>query len=272
MPTSTVRRPADSSAAASTVEVVRLPIAPSVPRTAIRGHVTESIEPENMCRSFLSAGRRTSRISTPPRIAAAANSGSSLRNSCRPLTTLMPRDMARSTTARWSAESSPLDGAMPNTNQSGRPPDAPGTASSPATTGMPFGPSPRTCPASAPACVLSITATIRNRSECRTRPLAVLPSVRPKFPSQYTTAVGRAGGGVSPGARATRRDVDDGDMVLLESGLRGGDRIETAPGAVRQGEVPAKSYRCSHPTRWGVFPPVGDGRRRRRSVRHAGAV
>ncbi len=127
----------------------------------MRGQVTESIRPENMCRSFLSAGLRTSTISTPPSTAAATNSGSSLRNSCSPLTTPMPSDIARRMRDRWEGDSIPLAGAMPNTNQSGRPPGAASAASSPATTGMPFAPSPITRPASLPACELSITATIR---------------------------------------------------------------------------------------------------------------
>ena len=50
--------------------------------------------------------------------------------------------------------------------------------------GIPFGSSPNTAPASSPDWVLSITAAIRYRSEYRTRPLAVLPSMAPKFASQ----------------------------------------------------------------------------------------
>ncbi len=50
--------------------------------------------------------------------------------------------------------------------------------------GMPLGLSPSTTPASSPACWLSMTETIRYRSEWRTSPFAVLPSSAPKLASQ----------------------------------------------------------------------------------------
>ena len=53
-----------------------------------------------------------------------------------------------------------------------------------ATTGMPFGIPSRNAPASAPAHLLSMTLRISYFSECRTRPLPVLPSCSPNWPSQ----------------------------------------------------------------------------------------
>ena len=53
--------------------VVRLPSAQSVPRTAMRGAPTVRIRPLQKCRSRRRAVRRTSRIVTPLRSAAAAN-------------------------------------------------------------------------------------------------------------------------------------------------------------------------------------------------------
>ena len=61
----TALMPRAFSAWTSKVAVVRLPIAPSVPSTAIRGQVTSKIRPENRCRSFLAFGRRTSVMVTP---------------------------------------------------------------------------------------------------------------------------------------------------------------------------------------------------------------
>src|SRR6202035_1880706 len=56
----TALTPRAFSAWTSKVAVVRFPIAPSVPRIAILGHVTSKIRPENRCRSRLAFGRRTS--------------------------------------------------------------------------------------------------------------------------------------------------------------------------------------------------------------------
>ena len=111
--------PRSLSARVRMTAVVRLPMAPSVPSTAMRGQVTVSIAPVNMRRSFLGRGRRTSSISTPYLAAAAVNSRSSFRNSCRPLTMYMPRRMASSTTPRWCGESRPLSGATPRMKKSG---------------------------------------------------------------------------------------------------------------------------------------------------------
>ena len=65
VPTMTALMPRSFSACTSRVAVVRLPTAPSVPSTAIRGQVTSKMRPENSLRSFLSCGRRTSVIVTP---------------------------------------------------------------------------------------------------------------------------------------------------------------------------------------------------------------
>ena len=74
-PTITVLMPASLSAPVKTVEVVRFPIAQSVPSTAITGHVTSAIRPLNICRSFFARGRRTSMIFTSLAMHAATKTG-----------------------------------------------------------------------------------------------------------------------------------------------------------------------------------------------------
>ena len=111
--------PRTLSAWTSSVAVVRLPTAPSVPSTAMRRHGTSKMRPEKSLRSFFSLGRRTSVMLTCASSAAATNSASSLRNSCRPLITCIPRAMPSRRTARWSAESSPSAGATPQIRKSG---------------------------------------------------------------------------------------------------------------------------------------------------------
>ena len=113
VPTMTALTPRSLSARTRRVAVVRLPTAPSVPSTAIRGQVTSKMRPEKSLRSFFSLGRRTSVMVTPASRPAATNSASSLRNSCRPLMTCMPRAMPSSSTTRWAADSSPSAGASP---------------------------------------------------------------------------------------------------------------------------------------------------------------
>ena len=140
--------------------VVRLPMAPSVPSTAMRGQVTSAMRPVNIRRSFLARGRRTSRICTSYARLASANSGSSFKNSCSPLTMSIPVAMASRTTARSWAESMPLDGAIPKMKASAAPPAWATASARSRHTGMSFGFSPSTTPASVPACWLSITATI----------------------------------------------------------------------------------------------------------------
>ena len=185
----TALMPRSLSARVRMTAVVRLPMAPSVPSTAMRGQVTLSMSPVNMRRSFFARGRRTSLIRTPYFAAAAVNSRSSFRNSCRPLTMCMPRRIASSTTPRWCGESRPLRGATPRMKKSGTWPARAMASARSAQIGIPLGTSSRYAPESSPALVLSITERISYFSECRTRPLAVLPSGVPKNASEYTTAV-----------------------------------------------------------------------------------
>ncbi len=96
----------------------------------------------------------------------------------------IPRSMASSMTARSAGESRPVAGAMPKMKKSGtRAAKAIASARS-AQIGIPFGTSSSTSPESRPAFVLSMTERISYFSEYRTRPLPVLPSMRPKLPSQ----------------------------------------------------------------------------------------
>ena len=73
--TSSVRIPAARQASSRKRAVVRLPSAQSVPSTAMRGAPTVRISPLQKCRSVRRAVRRTSRIVTPLRAAAAASAG-----------------------------------------------------------------------------------------------------------------------------------------------------------------------------------------------------
>ncbi len=97
---------------------------------------------------------------------------------------LIPRPIASSTTPRSRRESMPLSGATPMMKKSGTRPQRAIASARSAQSGMPFGFSSRYSPASSPAFVLSITARISYFSECRTRPLAVLPSGVPKNASE----------------------------------------------------------------------------------------
>jgi hypothetical protein len=160
VPIMTALMPRSLSALVRIVAVVRLPMAPSVPSTAMRGQVTSAMRPLNMRRSFLARGRRTSRIVTPWSAAAAAISGSSLRNSCRPLTTPMPTLMASRTIVRSAGDSMPLDGAIPKMKTSGMPAARVNASARSPQTGMPLGSWSRTDPASSPERVLSITEMI----------------------------------------------------------------------------------------------------------------
>ena len=186
VPTRTALMPRSLSARVRIVAVVRLPIAPSVPSTAMRGQVTSAMLPLNMRRSFLSRGRRTSRIVTSCAAAAAANSGSSFRNSCRPLTMFIPRaDGVEHDAALERGRACRSVGAIPRMKKSGTRP-ASAIAS-------------RQVGADRDAVRLVVEHRRRRRarpsrcrsptrisyfSEWRTRPLAVLPSQAPKIASQ----------------------------------------------------------------------------------------
>ncbi len=73
---------------------------------------------------------------------------------------LMPWAIASSSTPRSSPESMPLVGATPKIRKSGGLPRSRTAAARSVTTGMPFGPSPRSSPESPPACELSMTDRI----------------------------------------------------------------------------------------------------------------
>ena len=164
--------------------VVRLPMAQSVPSTAITGQVTSAIRPLNRCKSFLSRGLRTSRILTLLAIHAAANTGSSFKNSCRPLTIFIPWLIASSTRPRSCFDSMPLDGAIPKMKKSGTEPACDKASARSRQMGIAFGLLSRIIPVSRPAFSLSITDRILYFSERLIRPLAVLPSISPKLASQ----------------------------------------------------------------------------------------
>ena len=154
MPASSADRPDLASASTSARAVVRLPMAESVPSTAMRTESTSAIFPVKKCSCERGGGLRMSRSVTPLAAARAASSGSSERKSCRPQSTFNPASMARATSARADAGSRPPSGASPITRCVAARPSAREraiAASNPATTGMPQGFPSSTSPASRPA-------------------------------------------------------------------------------------------------------------------------
>ena len=123
--------------------------------------------------------------------------------------------MACRITPRSGGDSSPLVGATPTTKHSGC--STRNAAARSATIGIPLRTPSSTSPASRPAFVLSMTDVISYRSDWRTSPFAVLPSISAKLPSQKTVALGRVGPLVdedieAPGVEAQRRRRDRPDQ------------------------------------------------------------
>ena len=100
-----------------------------------------------------------------------------------------PWAIASRITARSGGDNSPLVGATPTTKHAGCLASASVRS---ATIGIPLLTPSSTSPASRPALVLSMTDVISYRSDWRTSPFAVLPSISAKLPSQNTVAFGRA--------------------------------------------------------------------------------